>query len=211
MKKWVRPVNSKASVLVDRIRELEAELEIQIAEERNLFSERIGKGRTELDEELKRVHRSLRIGLLRYISEAQISVIVTAPFIYALLLPFAWLDLSVSIYQAVCFRAYGIARVKRSDYVVFDRGQLSYLNAIEKINCTYCSYANGVIAYVREVAARTEQYWCPIKHALKVRGTHSRQRLFEEYGDGAEYQHRLQKHRDALHPNKKPGIRDKEN
>lgn len=199
------PVNSKASAIVDRIRELEAELEIQVAEERSLMGERLGKGRAELDRDVKQMQRSLRIGVLRYISEAQLSVILTAPFIYALLLPFAWLDLSVSIYQSVCFRAYGIARVRRSDYIVYDRGHLSYLNAIEKINCTYCSYANGVIAYVREVSARTEQYWCPIKHALKVRGSHSRQRLFEEYGDGTEYQQRLLKHRDALQSGKEPG------
>lgn len=198
------PVNSKASAIVDRIRELEAELEIQVAEQRSLMGERLGKGRAELDRDVQKMHRSLRIGVLRYISEAQISVILTAPFIYALLLPFAWLDLSVSIYQSVCFRAYGITRVRRSDYIVFDRGHLSYLNAIEKINCTYCSYANGVIAYVREVSARTEQYWCPIKHALKVQGSHDRNRLFEEYGDGAEYQQRLKKHREALQPGKEP-------
>ena len=204
------PVNSKASAIVDRIRELEAELEIQVAEERRLMGERLGKGRAQLDRDIEKMHRSLRIGVLRYISEAQISVILTAPFIYALLLPFAFLDLSVSIYQSICFRAYGIERVRRRDYIVYDRGKLSYLNAIEKINCTYCSYANGVIAYAREIASRTEEYWCPIKHALKVRGQHKRQRLFEEYGDGTEYQQRLLKHRDALQPGKEPGARDLE-
>lgn len=202
-------MNSKASAIVDRIRELERELEIQIAEERSLIGVRMGKGRAEIDGELQKMQRSLRIGVVRYISEAQISAIVTAPFIYALLLPFAWLDLSVSIYQAMCFRAYGIERVKRSQYIVFDRGRLSYLNAIEKFNCAYCSYGNGVIAYTREVAARTEQYWCPIKHALKVRGVHPRQRLFEEYGDGADYQKRLIQHREALQPRKKPVERSK--
>lgn len=201
-------MNSKANAIVDRIRALEGELEIQIAEERRLMRERLGKGRAELDRDMEKMNRSVRIGVLRYISEAQLSVILTAPFIYALLLPFAFLDVSVSIYQSVCFRAYGIAQVRRRDYIVYDRGRLSYLNAIEKINCTYCSYANGVIAYVREVSARTEQYWCPIKHALKVRGPHSRQRLFEEYGDGAEYQQRLKTHRDALKPDKKPVKRD---
>ncbi|ATW05500.1 hypothetical protein [Sphingorhabdus sp. YGSMI21] len=203
-------MNSKASAIVDRIRELEAELEVRVAEERAEMGERLDKGRAELDRDLEAMHRSLRVGVLRYISEAQISVILTAPFIYALLLPFAFLDLSVSIYQAVCFRAYGIERVRRRDYIVYDRGKLSYLNAIEKINCTYCSYANGVIAYVREVAGRTEQYWCPIKHALKVRGQHKRQRLFEEYGDGADYQKRLAKHRAALKTDEKAERRDKD-
>ncbi len=203
-------MNSKASAIVDRIRELEAELEVRVAEERAEMGERLAKGRAELDRDLEAMHRSLRVGVLRYISEAQISVILTAPFIYALLLPFAFLDLSVSIYQAICFRAYGIERVRRHDYIVYDRRKLSYLNAIEKINCTYCSYANGVIAYVREVAGRTEQYWCPIKHALKVRGQHKRQRLFEEYGDGADYQQRLTKHRAALNQDKRPGNRERD-
>ncbi|WP_321327481.1 hypothetical protein [uncultured Parasphingorhabdus sp.] len=202
-------MNSKASAIVDRIRALEAELEVRIAEERAEMGERLDKGRAELDRDLAAMHRSLRVGVLRYISEAQISVILTAPVIYALLLPFAFLDLSVSIYQAICFRAYGIERVRRRDYIAYDRGRLSYLNAIEKINCTYCSYANGVIAYVREVAGRTEQYWCPIKHALKVRGQHKRQRLFEEYGDGADYRQRLARHRDALKTDEKAERRDK--
>jgi len=102
-------------------------------------------------------------------------------------LPFAILDLWVSVYQAVCFRVYGIPQVKRSRYVVFDRSALVYLNLIEKLNCAYCSYGNGVVAYVREVAARTEQYWCPIKHARRVLGAHARYAYFAEYGDGEHY------------------------
>jgi hypothetical protein len=43
--------------------------------------------------------------------------------------------------------------------------RISSDTAIEKINCAYCSYANGAIASVREMASRTEIYWCPIKHA----------------------------------------------
>ena len=60
------------------------------------------------------------------------------------------------------------AQVKRSEYVIIDRNHLSYLNLIEAFNCVYCGYANGVIAYVREIASRTEQHWCPIKHALRI-------------------------------------------
>ena len=69
--------------------------------------------------------------------------------------------------QAICFRSYRIPRVRRMDYIRLDRSQLAYLNWVETLNCLYCGYANGVAAYVREIAGRTEQYWCPIKHALK--------------------------------------------
>ena len=63
--------------------------------------------------------------------------------------------------------------MRRRDYFVFDRHHLAYLNAIEKLNCAYCSYANGLVAYVREIAGRTEQFWCPIKHARRAIGAHA--------------------------------------
>jgi hypothetical protein len=81
--------------------------------------------------------------------------------------------------------------VKRADYFVIDRHLLSYLNAIEKLNCVYCGYGNGVIAYAREITARTEQFWCPIKHARKAAGTHDRADKFLEYGDANAWRERL--------------------
>ena len=91
-----------------------------------------------------------------------------------MVLPIALLDLWASVYQWVCFPVYGISRVRRSAYVVIDRQHLAYLNAIEKLNCVYCGYGNGVFAYVREIAGRTEQYRCPIRHARRVRARRTR-------------------------------------
>jgi hypothetical protein len=104
----------------------------------------------------------------------------------------------VSVYQLVCFPVYGIPKVRRVDYFVFDRHHLAYLNAIEKLNCAYCSYANCLIAYVREIAARTEQYWCPIKHARRVIGAHARYATFDDYGNAEGYQKRAAELRDEL-------------
>ena len=118
--------------------------------------------------------------------------------IYSLLIPFAVADLWVSIYQAVCFRVYRIPQVPRGRYMNFDRNGLPYLNALEKLNCAYCSYVNGVIAYVREVASRTEQYWCPIKHTRRVVGAHARYHGFEDFGDGDGYRRHLELQRAAL-------------
>jgi hypothetical protein len=123
-------------------------------------------------------------------------MILTAPAIYALIIPLLLLDLFVALYQAVCFPVYGIPHVRRSDYMAFDREQLAYLNAVEKINCAYCAYANGVLAYVREVASRTEEYWCPIKHARRVLGVHPRYGSFVDYGDGEAYRHELERLRE---------------
>ena len=126
-----------------------------------------------------------------YILEGNVLSLLTAPIIYSLLLPFLMLDLWITLYQWVCFPIYGIARVPRRWYFAMDRHKLAYLNGIEKVNCTFCSYANGVIAYVREVAARTEQYWCPIKHGRDIATPHQRYHVFVDYGDAAGYRDSL--------------------
>jgi len=110
----------------------------------------------------------------------------------------AVLDIFVTLYQALCFPIYGIAKVRRGDYIVFDRHQLGYLNFIERFHCEYCAYANGLIAYAAEITARTEQYFCPIKHARKILGTHSQYARFLEFGDSAEYHAKLEAFRLAL-------------
>ncbi|HEU4891342.1 MAG TPA: hypothetical protein VFT47_07315, partial [Vicinamibacterales bacterium] len=118
--------------------------------------------------------------------------------IYSLILPLALLDLWVTLYQGVCFPAYRMARVRRGRFMTFDRHRLSYLNGIEKINCTFCSYANGVLAYTHEVAARTEQYWCPIKHRRRIAGAHRHYAGFFAFGDERGYHRGLNAQRRSL-------------
>ncbi len=178
--------------LMEKIRDLEAELDAELAQRRAELSVGMEKGRAFFEEEILRRHRELRTRLSTYILHARPLVIITAPVIYAMIVPFALLDLFVTIYQAVCFPVYGIPKVERRTYLVFDRHHLAYLNALEKLNCAYCAYANGLIAYVREIAGRTEQYWCPIKHARRVIGAHPRYVTFEDYGDAEGYRSRLE-------------------
>jgi hypothetical protein len=138
---------------------------------------------------LRRHRRTLNVW--SYLHRASAASVLTAPAIYALILPLALLDLFVTVYQYVCFPLYRIARVRRQRYFIFDRHLLTYLNVFEKANCAYCSYANGVLAYAREVAARTETYWCPIKHARRPSDAHRRYARFVDYGDAAAYRARL--------------------
>ncbi|MEO1965703.1 hypothetical protein [Hyphomonas sp.] len=184
--------------ILGKIHELELELEAEFAKKRAGFRYGLERGRVLFDQEVIRRHHELRKALIPYLLSARFWVVVTAPVIYSLIVVFVVLDLWVSLYQAICFRVYGIPQVKRRDYLVFDRKSLAYLNAMEKLNCAYCSYANGVIAYVREVAARTEQYWCPIKQARRVIGAHARYAGFSEYGDAEHYRERLRALREDL-------------
>ncbi len=191
-------MNPRIADLTEKIHFLQGELDAELARRRAELRVGLEHGRIRFEEELLRRHRELRRKLLPYVFGANPLVILTAPVIYAGIIPFLVLDLFVTVYQAVCFPIYGIARVKRADYLVFDRHHLAYLNALEKLNCAYCAYANGLIGYTREIAARTEQYWCPIKHARRVIGTHDRYVLFGDFGDAEEYQEQLARLRKAL-------------
>jgi hypothetical protein len=184
--------------VVDRVRVAEAKGDREIGNQRRRRPVRTRRGRVWFDLALRQAHRRVRQSIPAYVRAGSVLNLLTTPVVYSLLLPFAMLDLSVTLYQAVCFPIYGIARVPRRRYFAIDRHKLAYLNGIERMNCTYCSYANGVIAYVREVAARTEQYWCPIKHARAIQVPHSRYRLFFDYGDAERYRRDLMPLRDAL-------------
>jgi hypothetical protein len=179
--------------LIQRIKELQQELEAEFDKKSAEFQFIIEKKRVRFVEEVARQQRRLKIGWFRYLVKARPFNVLTAPVIYAGFIPFVVLDVFLWLYQAVCFPVYGIPRVRRSEYLVFDREDLPYLNIIEKFNCFYCSYGNGLMAYGREIAARTEQYWCPIKHARKVKAAHDRYPRFFEYGDVKSYQKGLER------------------
>jgi hypothetical protein len=153
-------------------------------------------GKVWFSKEIKREHRRLKTSLARYVLHSRFFAIVTAPFIYVCIIPFALTDLFVSVYQAVCFPVYGIPKAQRQDYIAIDRNKLRYLNALEGLNCMYCSYANGLLAYVVEIAGRTEQHWCPIKHARRIQHAHDRYSHFLPYGDASAYRERIEKVRD---------------
>ena len=81
---------------------------------------------------------------------------------------------------------------------LFDHQHLAYLNIIEKFDCLYCSYAVGLLAYALEITARTEQYFCPIKHARKMLNAHARYDRFLGYGEADDFHTKLEEYRAAL-------------
>jgi len=184
--------------LIVRIRELEEEVQAEFDKRREDFAFSVGAKRVRFSEEVSELQRESKIGLWTYLTRASILIWLAAPVIYAGFIPLALLDGFLFLYQLICLRIYRIARVTRSDYVVLDRGDLPYLNLLERFNCMYCGYANGLIAYAREVAGRTEQYFCPIKHARRILAAHDRYPGFFEYGDAESYRLGLQRLRTSL-------------
>ena len=191
-------MNDRIQQILNQITELEDDLRIAMNEQQTSMFFQIKGKRIEFEQSIKETHKRLKTNFFRWLVTYRPQNLITGPIIYSMIIPLLITDFFVTFYQFTCFPIYGIKRVRRSDYIVYDRLQLNYLNFIEKFHCTYCAYGNGMIAYVSEVIARTEQYFCPIKHARKILGTHSRYDRFLEYGDAEDYQKKLEEYRRAL-------------
>ncbi len=185
-------MNDELDSILARMQQLEKELLRALQRKETDFAYKVRQKKVRFAAEAETLNKTFRKRVSRFLRESRIPVLLTTPVIWSVLLPIALVDLAVSIYQGICFPIYGIPKVQRGDYLLFDRHRLSYLNAIEKLNCEYCAYANGIMGYVVEVAARTEQYWCPIKHALRIKSMHSRYRNFFDYGDAEHYRQRIE-------------------
>jgi hypothetical protein len=105
-----------------------------------------------------------------------------------------FLDLCVTLYHATCFPIYRIAKVRRADHIAFER-HLAYLNAFERCHCTYWAYANGMLSYVCEIAARTGGISAP---SSRIFASHFRYEGFLAYGEAADYHAKLEEFHIAL-------------
>ena len=191
-------MNDRINQLLLQMATLEGELRTAVHEQESRMFFQIKGKRVEFERAAREAQRRFKTNLFRWLVTDRPQNLVTGPLIYGMVVPLLMLDVCVSFYQWVCFPIYGITRVRRSDYLVFDRHYLGYLNLIEKFHCTYCEYGNGLMGYMAEILARTEQYFCPIKHARKILGTHTRYNRFLDYGDGEAYEARLEEFRLAL-------------
>lgn len=196
-------MQEKIRLLLNRIASLEDELRREMHEQENRLRYRIEGKRIEFEHALREAHLQLKVGVFRWFLTIRPRNFLTVPIIYSMIVPLALFDFCVTFYQATCFPIYGIPKVRRADYLIIDHQHLAYLNIIEKFHCVFCSYANGTIAYAREITARTEQYFCPIKHARKVLGTHERYGRYLDYGEAEDFHARLEELRAELAREKK--------
>jgi hypothetical protein len=107
-----------------------------------------------------------QLGLIALIKRSRPINLITGPIIYSMIFPLLLLDAFVSFYQWTCFPIYGIPKLLRKDFIIFDRQELQYLDWISKSHCTYCAYGVGIVAFASAVIGATEAYFCPIKHKI---------------------------------------------
>lgn len=177
--------------LAKKIKELENRIDEAYEAGKKKFSYQIEQGKAIFQKEIGALHKKASKNIFVFILRAPLGTLLTAPIIYSILFPVLLLDLFATVYQWICMPIYKIERVKRRHHITFDRHRLKYLNFFEKINCIYCSYVNGFISYIAEIAGRTEQYFCPIKHSKRLKNRHNYYQNFLDYGDYEDYHERL--------------------
>ena len=177
----------KIQDLIEQIGDLEKVLSLEIQKKQEEFFYKIQGKKVKFDKATRRYHKTLVTSIHTYLFNTRLLNLLVTPVIWSCIIPAFFMDLVITVYQTICFPVYKIPKVRRDHYIVIDRYSLSYLNAIEKVNCLFCGYFTGLIAYVQEIAARTEQYWCPIKHARRIGNIHSRYKKYFEYGDADDY------------------------
>lgn len=187
----------------DKIREMLEEIEamkIKLAEEidkhESHISYEIKNGYVTFEKEVLAKQRENMKNLLSWFREVPLLHLLSSPVIYAMIIPAIFFDIVLFLYQQIIFRIYKFKFIKRNDYMHFDHHYLGYLNPIEKLNCLYCSYFNGLMLYASAIAGRSELYFCPIKHAKKIVSQHEYYDAFLSYGDEQEYQKKLKELRE---------------
>jgi hypothetical protein len=148
-------MNDRISQILAQMVAPEEDLRIAVHEQESKMFFQIKGKRVEFESSVKAAHRKLKQNFFRWLITNRPQNLITGPIISAMIVPLMMLDLCVSFYQWACFPIYGVKKVKRSDYLVFDRRHLAYLNFIKKFHCTYCEYGDGLMSYMTEILART--------------------------------------------------------
>ena len=185
-------MSDKIRKMIEEIEAMKVKLGEEIAQQEKDISYEIQNGYVRFEKEVLDKQKENMKNLLAWFRDIPLLHLLASPLVYTMVIPAILFDIILFIYQQVIFRIFKFKFIKRSDYIRFDRQYLGYLNLIEKLNCMYCSYFNGLMQYASAVAGRTELYFCPIKHAKKVAYQHDYDDAFFRYGDEEEYQKKLE-------------------
>ena len=94
-------MNTDIQQLTAQIRQLQAELRDKIhAEEAKVFY-RLEDGKIAFERHIREAHQRMRMNTLRWLASSSWRHLLSAPFIYSVFIPFAFLDLMLWMYQAV--------------------------------------------------------------------------------------------------------------
>ena len=106
-------MNDRLQELLNKIKQLETELLEEIQKKEKEYFYEIRDKKIHFKKEIKKKNKLLVKKIRRYLGDAPLMNIITAPVIWSCLLPALFLDLVVSLYQMICFPVYSIPKVKQ--------------------------------------------------------------------------------------------------
>ncbi len=184
-------MSRKIREMIENIETMKQALKEEIAKEEAKVDYDIRHGRVMFEEKVLAAQRKHMKSTWQWLKEVPFVQFLTAPIIYGMVFPALFLDMTLFVYTRTVAPVFKLTFDKRSDYIVFDRHYLGYLNFFEKLNCVYCSYFNGLMFYSGSVARTTELYFCPIKHAKRVAYGEDHFEKYLPYGDAEHYHEKL--------------------
>jgi hypothetical protein len=186
-------MESKIKKILEKMDSLNESLQEEYKHMSEKYGFSIEKRRVIFLQKFKQRNKSFRIPTWEYVIPQNVRHILSMPFIYIMIIPVGTLDLFLVLYNHTALPLYRIPSVKREDHFIYDRQFLDYLNLIQKANCIYCSYVNGLFSFATEIGAQTERYWCPLKAAHKPKHNHSLYKYFADYGNPEEWKEKFNK------------------
>lgn len=151
-----------------------------------------------ISRELKRYKEQIALQKLHEKQLTNIKYLLSTPFIYGMIVPMLFFHILIEIYHRVCFYLYDMEYIDYRNHFRFDRHRIGGISPLQKFNCIYCEYGNGLASFTKEVIGKTEAFWCPIKHEDSPESPHAYYQQFMEYGNGRNFEEKRETVREKL-------------
>src|ERR1700677_4216234 len=96
-------MTARFDLLMEKLRSVEADIEAELAKRAEELRFRIENRKIVFEQDVKRLHRAIKVRAARYFIDANPLIVLSAPVIYSLIVPIALVDIWVMAYQAICF------------------------------------------------------------------------------------------------------------
>ena len=96
-------MSDRLTEILEEISGLEKEIQQEIKRKEEEFEYKIRKGKVIFEDEVLKLQKAFSRPLFRYLMGARPLNVLTAPIIYALIIPAALVDSCIFLYQLICF------------------------------------------------------------------------------------------------------------
>src|SRR5664279_411974 len=92
-----KAMTAQLDELMEKLRSVEAEIETELAKRREELRFRLDNRRIVFEQEVLRIHRAIKTRASRYFIDANPWIVLSAPVIYSLIVPFVLIDIWVMV------------------------------------------------------------------------------------------------------------------